>query len=56
MTREIERSHVNSTPTVASRIGDFNRAGIEPFGLPFQPVETEVRRFAEPAMLRVHHA
>lgn len=56
MTRETKRSHVNSTPTVASRIGDFNRAGIETFRFPLQPVEAEVRRFAEPAMLRVHHA
>jgi len=47
---------VGSYETVASRIRDFNRAGIETFMLQFQPFEAEMRRFAEHIMPRVRHA
>ena len=47
---------VGSYDTVASRIREFNRAGIETFMLQFQPFEAEMRRFAEHIMPRVHHA
>lgn len=44
---------VGSYDTVASRIRDFNDAGIETFMLQFQPFEAEMRRFAEHVMPRV---
>ena len=47
---------VGGYDTVASRIEDFNRAGIETFMLQFQPFEAEMRRFAEQIMPRVCRA
>lgn len=47
---------VGSYQTVASRIRDFNAAGIETFMLQFQPFEAEMRRFAEHVMPRVPRA
>jgi alkanesulfonate monooxygenase len=38
---------VGSHATVAQRIADFHRAGIELFMLQFQPFEAEMQRFAE---------
>lgn len=56
LTLEAEKSRFDSTQTVASRIRDFDRAGIETFMLQFQLFEAEMRRFAEPIMPRVDHA
>jgi len=38
---------VGSYDTVARRINEFHAAGIELFMLQFQPLEAEMRRFAE---------
>lgn len=44
---------VGSYATVAERIVEFHRAGIELFMLQFQPFETDMRRFAEEVIPRV---
>jgi len=44
---------VGDYDTVAARIVDFHRAGIETFMLQFQPFEAEMQRFAEEIMPRV---
>jgi alkanesulfonate monooxygenase len=44
---------VGNYDTVAQRIADFHRAGVELFMLQFQPFETDMRIFAEEVMPRV---
>jgi alkanesulfonate monooxygenase len=44
---------VGSYDRVAARIREFNAAGIELFMLQFQPMETEMKRFAAEIMPRV---
>jgi alkanesulfonate monooxygenase len=44
---------VGSYDTVASRILAFHAAGVELFMLQFQPVDIEMRRFAEQVIPRV---
>jgi alkanesulfonate monooxygenase len=44
---------VGSYDTVASRILEFHAAGVELFMLQFQPVDENMRRFAEHVMPRV---
>jgi len=44
---------VGSYDTVAARIREFHAAGIELFMLQFQPLESEMQRFAEQIFPRV---
>ncbi len=44
---------VGSYDTVAARIREFHAAGIELFMLQFQPLESEMQRFAEHIFPRV---
>ena len=44
---------VGSYDTVAKRIAEFHRAGIELFMLQFQPFERDMRSFAEEVIPRV---
>jgi alkanesulfonate monooxygenase len=44
---------VGSYDTVAKRIGEFHRAGVELFMLQYQPFEAEMRRFADEVLPRV---
>ncbi|MFP3758186.1 alkanesulfonate monooxygenase, partial [Cupriavidus sp. SIMBA_020] len=44
---------VGSYDTVAQRIADFHRAGVELFMLQFQPFEADMRTFAQHVVPRV---